>query len=78
MQSVATMPSISPDVVILTREELAAREHAAFMRGVERGKFEESYARSNSAPPGKVGHSGITENTGSASPDAAVHPANSL
>lgn len=34
--------TISPNVVILTRDELRAREDAAFQRGVERGKFEAS------------------------------------
>ena len=36
------MPDISPNVVILTREELREREQRAFIRGVERGKFEAS------------------------------------
>lgn len=68
--------SVSSDVVILTREEFRKIEYAAFQRGVERGRFEESYDRSNSAAPGNVGHSGATESTGSASSDAAVRPAN--
>lgn len=50
------VPSISPDVVIMTRSELAKLTNAAFLRGVERGRFEESCDRSNSAPPGQVGH----------------------
>lgn len=38
-------PQISPDVVIMTREELKAVETAAFRRGVERGRFEEGTDR---------------------------------
>jgi hypothetical protein len=70
------VPQISSSVVIMTREELKALETAAFKRGVERGRFEERCDR-NSSPPGKVGHSGATESTGSVSSDAAVRPANS-
>ena len=70
-------PAVSPKIVIMTREELRAREQEAYARGVKRGRFEESCDRANSAPPGKVGHSGATENTGAASSDAAVRPANS-
>lgn len=32
--------TISPNVVILTTDELRAKEHAAFQRGVQRGEFE--------------------------------------
>lgn len=32
--------NISPEVVILTRAELKAKEDAAFQRGVRRGRFE--------------------------------------
>jgi hypothetical protein len=42
---------ISKDVVILTKAELAEIRREAFLRGVDRGKFE-----ANSSPPGKVGH----------------------
>lgn len=45
---------ISDEVVILTRAELKAREDAAFKRGVERGRFEESYDRSNPVRNGGV------------------------
>lgn len=31
---------ISPNIVILTRDELRAKEDAAFQRGVQRGRFE--------------------------------------
>lgn len=68
---------ISKNVVILTTEELKEIKRKEFLRGVERGKFEESCARSNSKARGSEGHSGATENTGSASPDAAVRLANS-
>lgn len=33
--------AISNNVVIITRDELEARENAAFKRGVERGRFEQ-------------------------------------
>ena len=69
-------PAVSPDVVIMTRAELSAIEVAAFKRGVERGRFEESCDRSNSTARGSEGHLGATENTGSASSDAAVRHAN--
>jgi hypothetical protein len=36
---------ISPDVVIMTKADLLAREAAAFRRGVERGKYEAAYNR---------------------------------
>ena len=70
-------PAVSHDVVIMTRAELKAREQAAYKRGVERGRFEESCDRSNSPAPGKAGHSEATESTGSASADAAVRLVNS-
>jgi len=54
-------PLISHEVVILTRAELKERENAAFQRGVERGRFEESYERNN--PVRKPGAIGGTENT---------------
>jgi len=54
------MPDISPNVVILTRAELKERENAAFQRGVARGRFEESYDRSN--PVRKPGAISGTEN----------------
>lgn len=63
---------ISSNVVILTREELEEIKRKAFLRGVERGKFE-----AHSTARGSEGHSGATENTGSASSDVAVRPANS-
>ena len=34
------MSKVSPNVVIMTKDELRARENAAFQRGVARGKFE--------------------------------------
>lgn len=61
---------ISKNVVILTTEELKEIKRKEFLRGVERGKFE-----SHSKARGSEGHSGATENTGSASQDAAVRPA---
>jgi hypothetical protein len=67
---------ISKDVVILTKAEFAEIKRKEFLRGVARGRFEEGYERSNSQPPGKVGHLGATENTGAASADAAVRSAN--
>ncbi len=63
---------ISKNVVILTTEELAEIKRKAFLRGVERGKFE-----AHSAARGSEGHSGATESTSPASSDAAVRPANS-
>jgi len=39
---------ISKDVVILTKDQLDEYERRAFMRGVERGRFEESSDRSRS------------------------------
>lgn len=36
-----SVPSISHNVVVMTREELRAHEDAVFQRGVERGRFEE-------------------------------------
>lgn len=65
-------PSVSDQIVIMTRVELKAREEVAFQRGVERGKFE-AYSQAQ----GLAGHLGATENTSSASSDAAVRPANS-
>jgi len=41
-------PAVSDSVVIMTRAELKAREDAAFKRGVERGRFEESSELSRS------------------------------
>lgn len=70
-------PAMSANVVIMTLAEFQEREQAAFLRGVERGKFEESYTRSNSPAQGSAGHSEATENTGPASSDAAVRLANS-
>lgn len=68
---------ISKDVVIMTKAEFNEHMRQAYLRGVERGRFEYGLDKSNSAPPGKVGHSEATENTGAASKDAAVRLANS-
>ena len=43
------MSDISPNVVILTRNELRAREDAAYQRGVERGKFEATHVNTKVA-----------------------------
>lgn len=67
---------ISKNVVILTRAEFDEIKRKEFLRGVERGRFEER-CPPNSPPPGYVGHSGATESTGAASKDVAVRPANS-
>ena len=40
---------ISPNVVILTREELSERERKAFQRGIERGRFEHGLERTQQA-----------------------------
>lgn len=61
---------ISPNVVILTIEELTKIKRKEYLRGVERGKFE-----AHSTARGSEGHRGATESTGSASGDAAVRPA---
>jgi hypothetical protein len=37
--------NISSGVYILTQQDLNEREHAAYVRGVERGRLEESMAR---------------------------------
>ena len=66
---------ISRDVVIITKAELEEIKTKAFLRGVERGKFEGSRDIPNSKARGLEGHLGATENTGSASSDAAVRPA---
>lgn len=66
---------ISSDVVIITKTELEEIKNKAFLRGVERGRFEEISDR-NSKALGNAGHSEATENTGAASPDAAVRLAN--
>lgn len=66
------MNTISTDVVILTRAELKEIKRIEFLRGVERGKVE-AYSQAQ----GSAGHSEATENTGAASPDAAVRLANS-
>ena len=34
-------PAVSPEVIIMTRAELRAREQAAYKRGGARGRFEE-------------------------------------
>ena len=58
-------PAISENVVILTRAEFEEAITAAFRRGVERGRFEEGYERSNSAPPGLSGaHEGAVDSHG--------------
>lgn len=43
--------SVSPNVVIMTFEELRQKEDAAFHRGVERGKFEAASAATENKRP---------------------------
>lgn len=67
---------ISDSVVIMTKGELAEATSKAFLRGVKRGRFEESLDRANSKARGSEGHLEATESTGTSSPDEAVRLAN--
>jgi len=58
------MADISPNVVILTRSELQAREDAAFQRGVERGKFEAGHVSTKVARNCKYWFNGRCEACG--------------
>lgn len=58
------MPDISPNVVILTREELFQREDRAFLRGVERGKFEASTPDARVARNCRYWANGVCERCG--------------
>lgn len=42
----STPSGLSPNVVIMTRQELDERENAAFQRGVKRGRYEAAADRS--------------------------------
>lgn len=68
---------ISRNVVILTESEFDEHVRAAFLRGVARGKFEESYARTNSQPPGSNGVSeGAAVRTANVEHGSTRRPAN--
>ena len=47
---------ISPNVVILTREELSERERKAFQRGIERGRFEHGLERTQQRVAARCTH----------------------
>lgn len=68
---------VSSDVVILTKAELQTIKDREYLRGVARGRFEESCDRSrNSEPPGKAGHSGAVVRHESAENGSAGRPTN--
>ena len=70
-------PAVSPDVIIMTRAELRAREQAAYKRGVERGRFEESCDRAKTIPaPGLGAHQGAVDSHGMQDSVPAGRPAN--